>query len=64
MMDEDIRGKFRQPWETMDEYCSRVDREVREAGEVRYPLAGTILVYLIYILIAGVIGYLLWRYFH
>lgn len=59
-MDDDIRGKGRQPWEGYDEYCDRVDREVREDGEVRYPLGFTLYI----LIIIAVIGYLLWRLVH
>jgi hypothetical protein len=40
-------GEPKQPGETWDEYCDRVDREVRAAGEKRYPLGFTILIYLL-----------------
>jgi cytochrome bd-type quinol oxidase subunit 1 len=60
MVDPDLRGKGRQPWEGYDEYCSRVDDELREAGEYREPFWPYLLVYLF---ILACVGYPLWRYF-
>jgi len=54
---ESIRGKGRQPWETPDEYYDRVDREVREAGEKRYPLGFTVFLLL---LVAAIFGCIAW----
>jgi hypothetical protein len=59
---EDIRGKGRQPHESWDEYCSRVDDEVREAGEVRYGI-GPVLFVTILIFIAACVGFMVWRYY-
>ena len=58
----DIRGKGLQPWESYDDYCSRVDDEIREAGEVRYGI-GPVLFVTILIFILACVGYVTWRYF-
>lgn len=57
----DIKGKGRQPWESYDDYCSRVDDEIREAGEDRSSSGWWVVPY--FLAIVAVIGYLLWRYF-
>lgn len=51
-------GEPKLPHETWDEYCDRVDREVRAAGEKRYPLGFTLFIYLISA--AVVIAVLVW----
>lgn len=47
-------GDFRREGETYDEYCSRVDDELRAAGELRYPLWMTLAVYVVVLAIIAV----------
>lgn len=53
-----MAGEWRQPDESLDEYCDRVDREVREAGEAHHPLGFMILLYLV---IVGIVGFTAWK---
>jgi hypothetical protein len=47
-------GDFKHEHETYDEYCSRVDDEIRAAGEYRWPLWATLAVYALVLAIIAV----------